>query len=327
MPWSFNRAAALLVIAALTALVLFAPVPSGAHWAIVLGDSAHGPVSALIAAIVFQQLSLLSRRRRVPRWPVCRWPVWQWTLAIATTTILGILIEFVQSLIGRDAEVMDVITDLLGALVGAGLSVFLASDAPGGSRTLRRAGLASAMIAGAFIVAPVATMAAAYVARNTRFPVLMDGSAPLGATFLTTFWATATQETLPPQAQPAFPGEKSLKVQIDGQRVWSTALLEVRPDWRSWNTLVVELFNPGDYDVYLRLRVFDRPDGLAVDKGFITRQTLAPRSRTLWKIPLHEMATAAGTQRLDLSHIHGLILFPAHDSRNSPLFLLNMRLE
>jgi len=316
LPWTSNRRLAIAVIAGLTALVLFVPDPFRAQWAGVLADSAHGPVCGIIAAIVFRLTA--SPRRSTHR---------RWLIAVAATTSLGIAIELVQSQIGRDAQFTDVVTDFLGALAGGGLSLFFSTRASGYSRWRRHAGLISALLASALLVAPVAIMAASYAARNARFPVLMDGNAMLGAAFVTPYWLEHSRETLPPDAKPLFKGEKGLHVRATGQPRWSVALGEVQRDWSPYATLVIELFNPATKSVQLQLRVYDQADGLVTDLGFETRRTLEPHERVSWRIPLQEMRSARAPHPIDVRHVHGLLFFSVTGDPNPDLFVLNMRLE
>jgi len=305
MPASIRPFPALLTIAVLTALVLFADTPFTGLWAVVLSDSAHGPVCAGIAAIVFHSL----RRSTTQRW---------W-IAIAATTLLGILIELVQGVIGRDAEAMDVLTDFLGAAAGSGLCVAFAWDS---SRPQLHAGMLSAFTATALLAVPVVSMIGAYVARSTRFPVLMDGNAAFGASFITPFWTEPRQEALPPSANPRMPGERGLRVRATPPQFWwSIALMEVQHDWRPWRSLVIEVFNPRERSIPFHVRVFDKPNGLADDSGFIAHTRLEPRARTEWKLPLRDM------KQVDLSHIYGMILFTASGDPDDDIYFLQMRLE
>ena len=211
MPWSpKQKTVAVGLIAALAAFVVFGRIPSGAYWALVLSNSAHGPISGLIAALIFFLQN-----------PTQRSTQGRWLIAVASTALLGILIELVQRQIGGDAEVKDVVTDLAGALVGAGLAVFFTRDIAHRGPCVRRAGLVSALVAGTFIAAPIAIMAAAYAARSARFPVLMDGNTLLGAAFITPYWLQPTRERLPADANPILAGEKGFRVRAVEEPAWS----------------------------------------------------------------------------------------------------------
>jgi len=297
---------ALAAIAVLTALVLFVDLPFTGLWAVVISDSAHGPVCAGIAAIVFHLL----------RKPV----VQRWWMAIAATTLLGVVIELVQGAIGRDAEVIDVVTDLLGAIAGTGLCVAFAQNS---SRALIRSGIAATLVAIAVLSVPVFSMIGAYIVRGMQFPILMDGNATFGTAFVTSFWTDPQQEPLPPAADPNIPGERALHVRaMPPQLWWSIALGELEErDWRRWHTLAIEVFNPRAQVVPFHVRVFDQPDGLANDNGFKLHTRLEPGVRSTVKLSLQDM------HDLDLSHVYGMILFTASGDQDDDLYLLNIRLE
>jgi len=313
---SSRQVTAVAIIALLAAVILFGQNSDSTQWAIVMANSAHGPVSALIAAVVFQLLTLSTSMTLTRRWAI----------AIVATTLLGILIEIIQGFIGRDAEVIDACNDLLGALLGAGLAVLAVGAAK--DRRLRVVSSALAFIAGVLIAVPVVHMAAAYIARDMRFPVLMDANRPLGDFFVTSFWLHATREILPADANPIEPGERGLWERDAERLAWSVAVTEVPADWRRWNTLVVELFNPAPVGKPMQLRIFDdRSDGLATRDGYIDLITLPPRRRIRWTVSLHDIATAPADRRIDLSRVRGLLLTSSADERSPDLYVLNMRLE
>ena len=303
-------------MAVLAGIVMFVPNPFRAQWSGVLADSAHGPVCGIIAAIIFRLSA--SPQRSIDR---------RWFIAVATTTLLGILIELIQSRIGRDAEFSDVVTDFLGAVAGGGLCLFFAAQVSGQALWRRNTALASALLASALLITPVAIMAASYAARNVRFPVLMDGNALLGAAFVTPYWLEHSRDTLPPGAKPSTAGEKGLHLRATGQPRWGISLQEVQRDWSPYNALVIELFNASDQDVQLQLRVYDQADGLVTDLGFETRRTFEPRQRVRWTIPLHDMESRQAAHPIDVRHVHGLLLFSLGGYLNPDFYVLNMRLE
>jgi len=313
---SSRQVTAVVIITVLASVILFGPKTNGSQWAIVMANSAHGPVSALIAAVVFQLLTLSTSMSLTRRWAI----------AIIVTTLLGILIEVIQGIIGRDAEVMDACNDLLGALLGAGLAVLAVGAAE--DRSLRVVSSALAFFAGVLIAAPVAHMAAAYVARDMRFPVLMDANRSLGDFFVTSYWLHATHEILPADANPIEPGELGLRERDAERLAWSVSVTEVPADWRRWNTLVVELFNAAPTAKPMQLRVYDhRSDGLAMKHGYIDLLTLPPRQRIRWTVSLKNMANAPADKRVDLSRMQGLLLTSSDGERSPDLYVLNMRLE
>jgi hypothetical protein len=300
--------------------VLFGRLPWGERWAEVLTNCAHGPVSALIAIVVFSIL----RADESPHAPIYR----HWLASIGVTTLLGTLIEAVQFTIGRDAEIGDIITDLLGAIAGTGLYVYISGRAAQDrlSRAARAAGLLCAVVAIGVIAAPVVTMAAAYVARNVRFPVLMDGDSLLGSYFMTPYWIETQREKLPRLPGAATGPRTGYKVRLGAEDDWGLGLAEALPDWRERNSLIIELLNPAAESLALRVRVYDKAHGLIGRHGFITSATLKPRARTRWQIPLQEIRQAHDTQHINLAEVSGLVLYgPGNGSKE--FFVLNIRLE
>ncbi len=85
-------------------LLLFIEVPGDGLWHRALLNAAHGPVFAAVAVLVLLMRAPDARTRRSA-----------YVIAFVAALLLGILIEFVQSLGGRPGSAFDVTTDAAGA--------------------------------------------------------------------------------------------------------------------------------------------------------------------------------------------------------------------
>lgn len=288
----------------LVLLVLFGQLSSHARWALVLSDSAHGPVSAVIAIIMM----LLMRERGCPA-TLSR----QWQVSIAMTTALGIIIELVQSQIGRDAEVTDVLTDLLGAVAGTGFYVVATSHraANQARRSMRLIGVVTATLAAVMLAIPVATMTGAYLTRQLRQPVLVDANASFGTYFLTAYWLVARTAPLPERWQTPYQSAGFLvppeTLTAPDQR-WGLALHEPNPHWRRFSELAIDIVNPAPRPLKLRLRIFDRDDGLANALGYITTLEIPASTRKVATVTTQAMATGLGSQPINLDRVRGFVI-------------------
>ncbi len=312
------------VATALILLVLFGELPSSANWATVLSDSAHGPVSAILAIICM----MLMRRRA---WGSTRT---QWIASIAMIALLGIAIELVQSVIGRDAEVGDIVTDVLGAIVGTGAYVVIihCRIVPV-SRKMVTIGAATATLATAVWSIPVVTVAGAYAAKHLRGPVLVDANAPFGTYFIRTYWLLAHTAPLPQQWQtPSQPAGYLLPLNTltDRSQHWGFSVEEVKSDWRSYQALAVDVANPTPEPLRLYMRIFDRNDGLANNRGFITTIDVPANTRKVSVVRTRDMSAGLGSQAINLNHIRGLV-FGGSDAGASnaaqAFYLIRMELQ
>ena len=155
-----GRAAALVAGGlAVLAVVLFGRLPGEGRWVSDLSNAAHGPAFALVTLVVFALLRHSSARKLSI--------FGEYSVAILISILLGALIELLQHFTGRDATLIDLWTDTLGALAVAG--GLLAFD-PRVQATRRRIGYLVAVTACTLMLAPLAVTAAAYLKRHRELP-------------------------------------------------------------------------------------------------------------------------------------------------------------
>jgi len=327
-------------------LVLFGRLPGDALWAGPVMDAAHGPVFALIALIVLQ---LRKRSAGAGDGRFRPWPgggpdlAYECVLAFAVTALLGALIEVLQRFVDRDSSVADIATDCLGAVCGIGIHLFLSgavpadrgrasAAAPAGvrhshdaehsglavpqRRVLRWGALAAACAAMGIVLAPPVAAGLAYALRDARFPVLMDADTFLGDYFVRLFDVEGVRALLPPAWRtPEHAPERrhGLRIDMDPAGRWGVALYEPLADWRGKRALRLELINPGDQPLKLRVRLFDRHHRTNRRYGYLHWLEIPPATRVLESIALPPPAGAPGQQpmdpsALDLSAMAGLVI-------------------
>lgn len=316
----YPRSVLAAVVIALIVLVLFGRLASPAMWAQILSDAAHGPVSAAIAI-----LFMLMMGARGPAGTAR-----QGLIAIAITTLIGILIELVQSRIGRDAELSDVITGSLGAVAGTGLFVFVIQYRV--SQTAQRCSTwlisgVCGLLATAVLSVPVVTMVSAYVAKQLRGPVLVDANVPLGTYFIGTHWIRPRVEPLPAAWQAASGKNRGYHVKTNNDPKWGLSFQEFHPDWRAWRSLSVELINPCDVPLHLNVRVFDREDGLSNRIGHLTPITLSAHSHRVTHIAVPAMTHPGHGQPVDTHRIRGIVISAAAGNQAPDFYLLKLWLQ
>ena len=291
-----GRQAVLLAIVAilLPALALFAALPASPIILAVLNDAAHAPVFALLALVLLRLLGSLTR----------------WTLparlgaAFALTVAIGGTVEWLQSLIGRDAEWSDLALDALGAaaVIGGALAV-------AGRRWL---GCAIVVVAAVSALWPLGEACCAYFERQRQFPTVVDFDSRLDWYFLRSRGVAVES------------GAGCTAFRITGGAWPGITHVEPQPDWRGRKALLVEVANLGRDALGLTLRVHDAAHDNRAEDRFNRSFTLAANARERISIPLAAIAAAPTGRELDLAQVAGLILFAGgSDVPASPGFCLH----
>jgi len=292
----------LLLVAALLLLVNWS-FPFTALWRVV-EDSGHAPLFALLA------LSFIG-------WARARWPnraLRQYGFAAAAAAVLGALSELAQVPVGRDASWGDFVRDLLGT--GIALTAFAAFDRRIALPRLARSALALIALAGVVWVAlPMIEITRAYAYRTAIFPRLADFSDRRDS-----FWSRGSG------ARRTFQGG-ALIVDFVSEPFPGVAWFEPQPDWRGYQSLVIDVENPNDSPVQLTLRIHDREHSWEYADRFNRNIRLAPRERRVVVVPLDDVMRAPKGRTMDMGHITDVSLYRSEASGPSRMIVHALRLE
>lgn len=297
---------AIQIAAAIGVLLVVLPValPHDTRASAVLQDFMHGPVFALVAVVAWRVLRTRTSTRNRSTGQL-------YALALAISALLGGVTELLQIPGARDASVHDWLADLVGAVTGLAAQAYFAGSRTGRHR--RRLLAAVTALAGcAVLLAPAVQATLAYGNRWLRFPEVAGArSMPLG--HLDTYFLSgmAARVSIKPLPDPWHreSRETSLEVVL-GPVTWpGLALEEPYPDWRGYQTLLVDLTNPQDQPLEFTLRIHDRHHNNQLDDRFNGVLTVAPHSRQVVRIPLSDVQRAPTGRSMDMERIAGLILF------------------
>lgn len=278
------------LIITLPALALFARMPSHPSILGVLNNAAHAPVFGVLAVAYFHLLlyhpALFSWRRYLAAF----------VLAVAT----GGVVELIQPMLGRGAEITDLVNDALGAIAALGVLAFI--------RSRKTLALLMAALAVVPVGWPVVDAAVASVIRAREFPVLLGGDPWPDRYFIRARGVEILRAEIPmPWRRVGDP--PSLLVRTIGTRWPGVTHSEPYPDWRGRSKLMIDLTNPELQPLALTLRVHDRiHDNRAVDRFNLNLVLAASRRQTI-VIPLEDIEQAPADRRIDLSRMAGLIIF------------------
>lgn len=309
-----------LIAVALILLVVLGGLPSHTEAIAVFNNAGHAPIFAIIAWITLQ---LIARRRTEPSWR-------HYVIAFFVATLLGVLVEVVQSFIGRDAEAGDVLMDASGAAFALCVSKVWQDRATHGSaRSTHVLALSAvALLAASIVLAPLLRTAMAYRERDTAFPELARFDRPLGLYFFKVH--DLTLDPLPMPARWAkSQGERAVRVLVTAPDLPGVMLTEPARDWRGYGKLTFDVVNPEASPLQLILRIHDRWHDQRSSDRFNRAYVIEARTRGTIEIPLPEIEGAPRGRKLDLANVAGVGLFqPTRDATPGEVFYLaHLRLE
>lgn len=289
-------------ILALALLVVFAELPGRPLILHTLQKLAHPGVFGMIAVGVL----VLARQRPAGR----RGPWFDYLVAFLVAVAIGGATEIGQLFTHRDPSLRDVGLDARGA--ACALALAAACDLrcrPGRfARRWRTLYLAAAAVLAAVLLTPLTWMAAAYIVRAERFPILFVPASRLDLQFVSGTGARPERFALPVAAART-PGEMALRVPLVTRPYDGLTLDEPRPDWSGYRTLLVEVTNPGRGDLELNVRVHDRAHNWTYEDRFNAQLVIPAGRRQTLEFPLESVRSAPRSRSLDLTRIAGVALF------------------
>jgi hypothetical protein len=249
----------------------------------------------------------------------------EYSVAILTSILLGGLVELLQHFTGREAQLIDLRTDILGTLAVAG--GFLAFDRRVPA-TPRRIGFLMAVAACLLMLAPLTVTATAYLKRHLDFPTLVDFRLPLATSFLHAgVTATMERSELPHELQSADSASIGVRAHLTEKTGWVLVLSEPVADWRGYTHLNLDVANPTDGPLALRLQVFDRPHGRSRHTGYRHSFKIASRTREVHSVALAALAAGEGPAQVDTSQIHSVVIARARANRAHEFYLVRIWLD
>lgn len=310
------RSPGLIAVIATLGIVLLGRLPPTTVLWQVLGDFAHFPAFVLITTLLlrheFQRVTPLA---------------WHSMLRIAGLALaFGIGIELVQNLIGRDASLEDVATDLLGIMAALGGFLAWQGQRTGGIQALAGGGILAAVstIVAAF---PVVDTLAAYQARQTQLPVIAQFSSTRDLRFISPQHASLELRAW---------SQGTSQAEADAAALWATFAAgpwpgvifhEPEPDWSGYRTLVIDLANPDAVPFEGLVRIHDHAHNEQLEDRLTRDFTIPPMNGLRLALPLEAIAATPSGRRLDLTGIDGIMISSERDLAGRRLVIREIRLE
>lgn len=247
-------------------------------------------------------------------------PVRQWAIVLAFCLVAGTATEGIQSLLGGDASIGDLLRDMLGGVIV--LSWFAPSSKVLPERMRRAARTFAATLLLIACLPLVAALSDEGIARF-QFPVLSDFETPFEAGR----WDGEARFSL--DRSVARHGNASLRVDMDTSLYSGVALVFFPRDWRGYRFLSLEVLNPSPEGIDITCRIHDRRHEEG-EQRYEDRYNKVFHLRSGWneiRVDLGEVARAPVGRTLDLGTICAVGFFATRLHTPRTIFLAHMRLE
>lgn len=279
-------------------------------------NAMHGVVFVVIAIALASFIERAHSRAR-------RSNVVRTTLVLGACAVIGVLVELAQPLLGRDAEIKDVINDLLGACIGVTVHMCVANR----TRHVYRAAALGIVGPAIALAWPVGAAVQAYAARQNAFPVLFRAGDAALEYFTASRSASISLERLPTEWS-RFENETAARVEFLEDEWTSFGIFEPQPDWSRHSKLMVDLTNPGDAALPLQLRVYDRAYDGSFEDQFNRVFELPPRARVTLALSLDEMRILPSGRTLKTGAISDVMIYArGYEVAGRQLYISEIRLE
>ena len=252
--------------------------------------------------------------KRFPR------PLPRMLIIIVVSLLLGLAIEYLQTFIGRDFSLQDLLFDLNGSLLAlCGLI---------GSRTLlfhkwpKRIMYALTTLLSCYAIAPLAIAVVDEINMKRNFPVLAGFDNQLEVDR----WKGRIEigKLISEKGD-----DNVLRVQLTTNHYSGVALVYFHRDWRSYKQLQFELFNPGRTPLALTIRIHDDkhyPLGRGdYDDRFNRQLTMEPGWNNI-AIELEDVAEAPANRTMDLANIQTFGFFSIDLPKARDIYLDELKL-
>lgn len=299
---------ALLLLSVLALVMLFTGQagPYASRSFKVLWNLGHLFAFFLWTLLALQAFPRLAALRRPLRLMVC----------VFAALALGLMIEYLQVPLGRQAEVADVINDVLGSVLA-----FVVHTG------IHRRTAVMPLVAWLFVVCLIIAwhnrtgIIHLYDAMLVRqqFPVLLDFSMPVA---ITRIHGDAVAGLVHDR------NENVLKLLHGTGRYSGFAMNYFPRDWRDYSSLQIRIYNPENKALDLTCRIHDiaHSDGdEEYSDRFNRRFRIVPGSNII-TIPLDDVAAAPAGRRLDLAQVGGLGCFTVDLPETRELHLYSVQL-
>ncbi len=240
----------------------------------------------------------------------------QLVIVLLIVLIVGIVIELAQGLaVNREMDIMDLVKNLIGSLLGL---FFIRSWRNQLNSRLKWSSKALLLLILLWQLYPLSQALLDEHRASQQFPLLADFEHALELQR----WSAGEQN-----ANLATLGQFSLKVSLAENEQYPGVSFDYFPaDWREYNYLLMDIFNPHQTMLQLTVRINDRQHNQRFGDRF-NRSINLSKGWNQVSIDIDDIVQAPSGRLMDLQEISKIMLFSVKQKKNRELYLDNIRLR
>ena len=285
-------------------------------------NAGHAPLFGTLA-LVFLILSLAVFGRKF------NFRLWHYITAFVLTVAAGIASELAQILGPRDADPVDFVRDIIGAVVFLGLYLTFDKKALDAFPSRFREKLPGLrLFLGVIFVLSflsVFLMVGAYFERNYIFPKICTFDT-FGLTYFVETHNAELESVPPPAAWKNHDDGRVARVTYRKATYPDIEINEPFPNWSGYDSLTFEVFSPNDTTIRLTLRIEDARHNNRRDDRFTETFEVPPGFNEI-SIPLDRVRRAPAGRLLDMRNIYAIHLFAYKIEHPLTVYLDNFRMR
>ncbi len=286
-----------------------------------IGNAGHIPLFGILAmAILFLSKTLFGGYLSNLKW--------HYIMALVITSGLGFLTEFIQWFTPRDADFLDIVRDVLGAIIF--LSFFILAREKkavffNGQKWFRVTLGFTIIILLLVGLSPVLVWTGAYAYRSANIPNLCGFESPVDLLFVRMSRADLKRVTAPVSWQTK---KDSTVAQITYHPAEFSEMYfrDPYPDWLEFSRFGLEIYSPEDTAIQLTIRIDDRYHSGDYRDRFNRTVTVLPGDNRII-INCEEIVNGPELRKLDISRIKSVIVFSHKIPRPITVYVDNIFLE
>ncbi len=242
-------------------------------------------------------------------------------VVVLATTIVGVVIEWLQYGVGRQVDSYDVFRNVVGGLLA------LLWFSPAANFSSRRwlyffRGIVTTLVLSQLFVLSVILVDEWLVENNPSVLSRFDSIYELSRWGRYDFSTALVEE-------PVVEGEYAFRVDLTTDQFSGVALRYLYRDWRDYEVLQLSIFNPNESDLTLVIRVNDKLHRLgsqAYADRFNRSMQLSPGWNQV-KIQIDDIKTAPDKREMNLAEIESIEIFSVALDRAKTVFIDSVRLK
>lgn len=325
VPLSLNfcckHVALLSALVAAILILVFAELPGNRLFWLELQNSAHTVVFTSITILIL----MLLRETSFFFWRNS----FKYYIAAGTISLLiAILTELIQLFTARDSSLIDFARDLTGIVVGLGLYATLDSRLQTHRWMSIKKLKAGILLLTVFLFTasmwPLASLSAAYLQHDAKFPTVADLSAKWTQPFLRLHNAViSTDVNNDAQVETE---NRLTRVTFKRGSYPGFSIIETTSDWSAYSTFILTIYSKQNQPFELVLRVHDAQHNYSYTDRFNTALTVN-KGINYFRIPLEAIKNAPAGRKMDMKKIQEFTLFSAQPAEGLFFYSGAMRLE